>query len=593
MGFPSVHSRFAAQASRTPDAVAVVCGDVRLTYRELNERANRLANRLRPLGVRPETPVAVLMEHTADLVVALLGILKAGAYYLPLHSAHPLDLTRRIMAAAGGPVLLVDSATLRNGAPEARVTIAVDVDQATAGMPRTDVASPTTPGDTAYVMHTSGSTGEPLGVAVPHRAVLELAADPCWDGGRHRCVLAVAPYAFSVNTYEFWVPLLRGGTVVVVPPREVDARSLRRLVREHGVTGLHLTAGLFRVLAEEAPDCLAGVEEVLTGGDVISAAAVRRVLDACPGIVVRAMYGATELSLFATSAPVPRPEPGDGVPLGRAMAGVRLYVLDGNGEPVPNGSVGELHVGGSRLATGYHDRPDLTAERFPRDPFAGGDNRMYRTGDLVRVGDDGLVEFVSRLTDQVKIRGFRVEPVEVENVLNGQSGVAQAAVVARTTPSGEKRLVAYVVTGDGAPDFAGLRAGAKAALPDYMVPSAFVAVDALPLTPNGKVDRAALPDPAFDEGSDRPAHQPPSTERQEVLCALFAEVLGTDRVGLDDSFLDLGGQSMTAVRLAARITKALGADVTVNEIFDAPTVRELDSRLDGRVAAAAHGVSPR
>jgi amino acid adenylation domain-containing protein len=586
MGFPSTHSRFAAQAARTPDAVAVVSGDVRLSYRELNERANQLANRLRPLGVGPETPVAILMEHSADLVVALLAVLKAGAFYLPLHSAYPRDRMQRILDGAGGPVLLVDSATRRRGTPSARVTIAVDDDAATAGMPRTDPASPTAPGDTAYVMHTSGSTGEPLGVAVPHRAVLELVADPCWDSGRHRCVLALAPYAYSVTSYELWVPLLRGGRVVITSPSEVDARSLRRLVREHGITGLHLTAGLFRVLAEESPDCLAGVEEVLTGGDVISAAAVRRVIDACPGIVVRAMYGATELALFATSVPVVRPEPGDGVPLGRAMAGVRTYVLDENREPVPPGAVGELHVGGTRLASGYFGRPDLTAERFLDDPFAGPGSRMYRTGDLVRATGDGLVEFVSRITDQVKIRGFRVEPVEVENVLSGQPGVAHTAVVARIAPSGEKRLVAYVVPDGEPPDFAALRARARTELPDYMVPEVFVAVDALPLTPNGKVDRAALPEPVFGQTADR-VHQPPATERQEVLCALFAEVLGIDRVGVDDSFLDLGGQSMLAVRLAARITAALGVEVVVLDVFDAPTVRELDARLDERVPATA------
>lgn len=577
MGFPSIHSRFAAQAARTPDAIAVVRGDARLSYRELNDRANQLANRLRPLGVRPETPVAVLMDYSADLVVALLAILKAGGFYLPLHPAYPLDRVQRIMDHAGRPVLLTDSATRCR--PAARVTIEVDTDQAPAGMPVTEPGVPTAPGNTVYVMHTSGSTGEPLGVAVPHQAILELVADPCWDSGRHQRVLAVAPYAYSVSSYELWVPLLRGGQVVIAPTGEVDAQSLRRRIGEHGITGLHLTAGLFRVLAEESPQCLAGVQEVLTGGDVISAAAVRRVLDANPGIAVRAMYGATELSLFATSTPVPRPEVGDGVALGRAMAGVLTYVLDDNRAPVPTGAVGELYVGGSRLALGYYGRPELTVERFGPDPFAGG--RMYRTGDLVRMAADGLVEFVSRVNDQVKIRGFRVEPVEVENVLSGHPGIAHTAVVARVASSGEKRLVAYVVP-DGRVDLAALRARARAQLPDYMVPAAFVTVDALPLTPNGKVDRGALPEPALDETV---GYQPPATPGQELLCALFAEVLGADRVGIDDSFLDLGGQSLLAVRLAARIGTELGVEVAVSDVFDAPTVRELDTWLDGRVPA--------
>ncbi|OQO92580.1 thioester reductase [Saccharomonospora piscinae] len=582
MRFPSIQSRFAAQAARTPDEIAVVCDDVRLSYRELDERAGQLANRLRTLGVRPAAPVAVLMEHSAELVVALLAVLKAGAFYLPLHRAYPVDRMQRIMDRAGGPVLLVDSATQRDDIPATRITIAVDTDQATGGMPRTAPASPTTPAEPAYVMHTSGSTGEPVGVAVPHRAVLELVADPCWDGGRHQRVLAVAPYAYSVSTYELWVPLLRGGQVVLAPHGEVDAQSLRRRIAEHGITGLHLTAGLFRVLAEEDPECLAGVREVLTGGDVISAVAVRRVLAACPGIVVRSMYGATELSLFATSTPIARPEPGESIPLGKALAGVRLYVLDEDREPVATGAVGELYVGGTRLALGYYNRPELTAERFVDDPFAGGGARMYRTGDLVRMSDDGLVEFVSRAGELVKIRGFRVEPLEVENVLGGQPGVANTAVVAREAPSGEKRLVAYVVPDGASLDLAALRAHARAALPDYLVPTAFVEVAALPLTANGKLDRAALPEPTFDEVSE---YQPPATERQRLLCDLFAEVLAVDRVGIDDSFLDLGGQSMLAVKLAARIGKAVGVAVSVSDVFNATTVRELDMWLDGRLPA--------
>ncbi|MER7012745.1 non-ribosomal peptide synthetase [Saccharopolyspora sp. NPDC000359] len=582
MGFPSIHSRFAEQATRTPKAIAVVHGEDRLSYRELDDRANQLANRLRSLGVRTGSPVAVLMQHSANLVVALLAVLKAGAFYMPLHGAYPLDRMRRILGSAGDPVLLVDSATQQHAMPDARVVIAVDADPATAGLPRTDPASPTTPDDTAYVMHTSGSTGEPLGVAVSHQAVLELVADPCWDGRYHRRVLAVAPYAYSVAVYEVWVPLLRGGQVVVASPEDVDPQSLRRLITEHDITGLHLTAGLFRVVAEEAPHCLTGVEEVLTGGDVISAAAVRAVVDACPGIVVRSMYGATELALFAASAPVPRPRTGEGVPLGRAMAGVRLYVLDDDQEPVPDGTVGELYVGGTRLAQGYYNRPELTAERFVADPFAGAGNRMYRTGDLVRMTGDGLVEFVSRATDLIKVRGFRVEPVEVENALAALPGVANVAVAARVSSSGEKRLVAYLVPEDSALDLAALRAGARAALPDYMVPASFVEVESLPLTPNGKVDRAALPDPVLDPAA---AYQPPATDRQALLCRVFAEVLGIDRVGIDDSFLDLGGQSLLAVRLATRLKQEFDVEVHVADVFNTPTVRELDAWLDGLLPA--------
>ncbi|ALG10752.1 non-ribosomal peptide synthetase [Kibdelosporangium phytohabitans] len=581
MDFPSVHSQFAAQAARTPDAVAVTCGQDELTYRELNARANQLAHRLRRYGAGPETPVAVLMERSAHLVVALLAVLKTGGFYMPLHSAYPRERMQKIMDHAGRPVLLVDREAKQ--LPGARLLIEADAERAYAEMPGTDPVVPVSPDNTAYVMHTSGSTGEPVGVAVRHEGVLGMIEDSCWGDGGFDRVLAIAPPAFSVSVYELWVPLLRGGQVILAPPGEFDAHFLRQVVTEHRVTGLHLTAGLFRLLAEESPDCLNGVRQVLTGGDVISAAAVRRVMDACPGLVVRAMYGATELSVFVTTAPVARPESGDGIPLGRPMTGVELYVLDGNRDRVPDGAVGELYVGGRRLARGYFGRPDLTADRFVGNPFAGEGERMYRTGDLVRLTGDGQIDFVSRINDQIKIRGFRVEPLEVEHVLAARPGVAHVAVVAREAGSGDKHLVAYVVPEPSGVDIAELRAHAKAHLPDYMVPSAFVAVGALPLTPNGKIDRRALPEPTFDQAA---AYEPAVNERQEMLCALFAEVLEVGRVGIDDSFFDLGGQSMLAARVAARIEKGTGVRTTVGDVLNAPTVRELDTWLAKSVPVA-------
>nr|CEL14234.1 putative non-ribosomal peptide synthetase [Kibdelosporangium sp. MJ126-NF4] len=556
--------------------MAVVRGQDRLSYRDLDIRANQLAHRLRRFGVGPETPVAVLMERSTHLVVALLAVLKAGAFYLPLHSAYPPERMRKIMDHARRPILLVDASAKQYTLPDARLVIEADTEQAFTEMPQSDPGVPVTPDTTAYVMHTSGSTGEPVGVAVRHEGVLGMVEDSCWDGGGFDRVLALAPPAFSVSVYELWVPLLRGGQVVLAPPGEFDAHFLRQMVAEHAITGLHLTAGLFRLLAEDSPDCLNGVREVLTGGDVISPSAVRRVLDACPGLVVRSMYGATELSVFVTTAPVARPELGDGVPLGRPMTGVELYVLNDNRERVPDGAVGELYVGGRRLARGYYGRPDLTADRFVGNPFADKGERMYRTGDLVRLTGDGQVDFVSRVNDQVKIRGFRVEPLEVESALSARPGVAHVAVVVRESGAGDKQLVAYVVAEESGVDLAQLRAHARDQLPDYMVPSAFVAVDGLPLTPNGKIDRRALPEPTFDQAA---GYEPPVTERQEMLCALFAEVLEVERVGIDDSFFDLGGQSMLAARVAARIEKAAGVRTTVGDVLNAPSVRELDSWL--------------
>ncbi|MFF4549987.1 non-ribosomal peptide synthetase [Streptomyces sp. NPDC001406] len=572
----SIHERFAAQARRTPDAVAVSAGDETLTYRQLDERANRLAHRLLGAGVEPQDPVAVLMERSADLVVAILATLKAGAFYLPLHSAYPLPRMQQIMDRAGSPVLLTDRASRSRGLPRTRQVVLPAGDDATAAAPATDPGVPAGPEAPAYVIHTSGSTGEPKGVTVPHRGVLGLVDDSCWDGDAHRRILALAPYAFGVSTYELWVPLLRGGEIVLPPPGDLDVRAVRGLITAHGITALHVTAGLFRLFADEAPDSFATVREVLTGGDVTSPAAVGRVLDACPGLVVRAMYGATEVSSFAASATLTAPyEPTAVIPVGRPLDTVDARLLDERLRPVADGGTGELYIAGERLALGYYRRPDLTAERFVEDPEAPG-SRMYRTGDLMRRGPRGL-EFAGRVGDQVKIRGFRVEPAEVEHVLAGREGVAHAAVVALEQEGGERRLVAYLVPKAPGLDLAALRTAVAQVLPDYMVPAAFVELAELPLTANGKLDRAALPAPAPRHGT---GSAPAAGERQDVLCALFSRVLGVPEVGVDDSFFALGGESLQAVRLASRIEAELGYEISVGDVLNHPTVAELDRRLE-------------
>ncbi|MFD3728507.1 non-ribosomal peptide synthetase [Streptomyces sp. NPDC058671] len=572
----SIHARFADQARRTPDAVAVSSDDVTLTYRQLDQRADRFARGLLRAGVRPGDPVAILMERSPDVVVSMLAALKVGAFYLPLHDAYPLERMQQIMDRAGSPLLLADPVMDRRGLPRTSAVLFPAADRGTAVALTTDVGVTGGPDTTAYVIHTSGSTGEPKGVAVTHRGVLGLVDDTCWDGDAHRRVLALAPYAFGVSTYEVWVPLLRGGQIVLPPPGDLDVRAVRRLIAREGITALHVTAGLFRLFAEEAPDSFATVREVLTGGDVISPTAVRSVLDACPGLVVRAMYGATEVSSFVAYATLTAPyEPAAAIPVGRPMDTVDARLLDGDLRPVPDGEVGELYIAGERLALGYHGRPDLTAERFVEDPGAPG-SRMYRTGDLMRRGSGGLLEFAGRVGDQVKIRGFHVEPGEVEHVLARQPGVAHVAVVAREHEGGEKRLIAYVVPKAPGPDMAELRAAALAVLPDYMVPAAFVELSALPLTPNGKLDRAALPAPAAPRSQ---AAAPARSARQDTLCELFSRVLGVPGVGVDDSFFALGGESLQAIRLASRIEAELGFDVSVGDVLNHPTVAELDARI--------------
>jgi amino acid adenylation domain-containing protein len=577
MGSSSIQEQFAAHVAQAPDAVAVSADGVRLTYRELDERANRLAHRLIGIGVRPAEPVAVLLERSPELLVAILGVLKAGAVYLPLHSAYPLARMRHIMDGVGRPVLLADESRCRAGLPESRQVVRVDSDPLPRELPGTDPRIGTHPDDLACVIHTSGSSGDPRGVAVTHRGVLSVALDSCWDAGSQERVLMLAPYAFAVSTYEIWVPLLRGGRLVLAPPGRVDLSTLRRLIRDEEITAVQLTAGLFRVVATEAPDCLATVGEVSTGGDVISPGAVARVLEACPGITVRATYGASEMTLYVTTTTMTAPyQASSTVPVGRPMDDVELYVLDERLRPLDTGQVGEVYIAGERLARGYLGRPGPTSERFVANPFGRPGTRMYRTGDLARWTADGLVDFVGRADAQVKVRGFRVELAEVESALAGYPGISEAVVVARRDEAGDQTLVGFVVGGPDVADEAALREHAGKLLPDYMVPSAFVVLDSLPLTPNGKVDRLALPVPAPAGSLD---YRAPGTVRQELLCSLFADALGVARVGVDDSFFDLGGQSLSGVRLINLINKALDVELSIEVLFDLPTVAELDRYL--------------
>ncbi|MFD6934498.1 amino acid adenylation domain-containing protein [Streptomyces sp. NPDC059945] len=574
----SVQAAFSAQALRSPDAVAVRCAGRELTYRELDERSNQLAHRLVGLGVGPEAPVAVLMERSVDLVVALLGVLKAGAFYLPLHSGYPLERMQWIVDETSTPVLLTDLAMRGRGVPVVPVVVVVDGDPELAGLPVGDPGVESRPEQLAYVMYTSGSTGRPKGVAVTHRDILDLVVDGMFGAGAHERVLMVAPYAFDPSTYELWVPLLHGGRTVVTPGDDLSVATLARLISEEAITGLQVTAGLFRVMAEEDPGCFAGVREVITGGDVISPTAVQRVLEHCPDTVVRCAYGPTETTLFASQAPwtaadtVPAP-----IPVGRPLDGTRAYVLDETLAPAPAGVAAELYLAGAGLARGYFGRPDLTAERFVADPFGPAGSRMYRTGDLARWSDEGLLEFVGRVDDQVKIRGFRIELGEVEAVLSRFPGLSQVAVTAREDQPGDKSLVGYVVAGGGtsSPDTDGLRAHASGLLPEYMVPTAFVVLDRLPLTTNGKVDHRALPAPETPKPAR--AGRGPRTPREEILCGLFAEVLGVPTVGIDDSFFELGGHSLLATRLASRIRAILGVKLSIHRLLKTPTVAALSN----------------
>ncbi|WP_416986776.1 amino acid adenylation domain-containing protein, partial [Streptomyces sp. T028] len=589
----SLPALFAQQAARTPGAVAVVCREESVTYAELNARANRLARALARRGVGPEAAVAVAMDRSVELVVAVLAVWKAGGALLPVDPGWPAARMTQVLDDCGARVAVADTTAAHGTFGQAATATATDIVPPQAG-DREDAADLPAgwPADvTAYVMYTSGSTGVPKGVVVSQRDVFELVSDRCW--GKPARVLGHAPYAFDASVYELWVTLAGGGTVVLAPAGDVDGRVLRSLTEEHGLTHVHVTAGLMRVLAEEDPACFTGLREVLTGGDVVPAAAVAAVLEACPGVVVRHLYGPTETTLCATQHTVAGagavPEV---LPLGRPMDDTRIYLLDDGLSPVPPGVTGEVYVAGAGLARGYHGRPGTTAERFTACPFGAPGERMYRTGDLARWTHDGQLVFAGRADDQVKIRGFRIEPGEVEAVLAAHPRVAQAVVIAREDTSGDKRLIAYVVP-DGEHTTAGdpageLRAFTGERLPDHMVPTAVVELTELPLTVNGKVDRAALPAPEYRTDSEA---REPATEQERILCEIFADVLGLERVGPDDDFFELGGHSLLVTRLVNRIRSMLGVEAGIWLLFEVPTPARLAARI-AEAAPARVGLAP-
>ena len=571
----TVDALFTARAAAHPERTAAVCAGREATYGELDTLSDRLAARLARLGVRHGDTVAVLMDRSVELIAATLGVLKAGAAYLPLDAAAPPARSTAIVAEAGAAVLITDAGS----APDLGVRHTLRVDDSNDGRGGDGGTAPDRaaahPDGLAYVMYTSGSTGTPKGVAVSHREVVALAVDRRWRGGAHERVLFRAPHAFDASTYELWVPLLNGGLVVIAPPGDLDVPALAALMQEQRVTGTFLTATLFNELADRCPERLGTLVEVMTGGEAASPAAVRRVREHCPGTTVTNAYGPTETTTFAaTFAMAPgAPLPDGQVPIGRPLDGTCLHILDDRLAPVPPGATGELYIAGAGLAQGYLGRPGLTAERFVACPAGPPGARMYRTGDLARWNTAGQVEYLGRADRQVKIRGLRIEPGEIENVLAGHPSVGRAAVTVVPTAAGPA-LAGYAVPAAGAaPDPAELRRHLRSELPDYMVPLTITVLDRLPVTANGKTDLAALPSPA-PAAAERP-YEAPRDDTERALAALWEQLLGADRVGVHDNFFELGGHSLLATRLLAEIRSGLGAAVTVRRFFAGPTVAEL------------------
>ena len=565
---------FAGQVVRCPDACAVTFEGRSMSYRELDEASNRLAHALIDGGAGPGRCVAVMFPRSADAIVAILAVLKSGAAYLPIDPAHP-DARVEFVLGDAAPVAVVTVAGLASRFAGVGVAVLTVDDVRLAGLPVSAVSGPA-PDDVAHVIYTSGTTGEPKGVAVSHRNVtrlfdgmdvgIELSADQVWT----QC----ASYAFDYTVWEIWGPLLHGGRLVVVPEAVMQSpEDFHALLVAEGVTVLSQTPSAVGMLAPE------GLE-----GTALMVAA-----EACPPDVVqrwasgRVMingYGPTETTVYATiSKPL---SAGAIVPIGVPVPGAALFVLDAMLRPVPAGVVGELYVAGLGVGYGYVRRAQLTASRFVACPFGGVGARMYRSGDLVSWGPDGQLQYFGRADEQVKIRGFRIELGEIQTALAGLDGVTQAAVIVREDRPGDKRLVGYVT---GAVDSGAARAALSDRLPEYMVPAAIVVLDALPVTVNGKLDKRALPVPEYASADD---YRAPVTAVEEILAGIFAEVLGVDRVGVDDSFFAMGGDSLSAMRVIAAINKALAVDLPVRTLFKAPSVGSLALR----VREGADGLAP-
>ncbi|CAJ4543809.1 syringomycin synthetase [Burkholderia pseudomallei] len=598
-----IHQLFEAQVDRKPEAIALTFDGQRLGYAELNARANRLAHYLQGRGVGPDRLVALCAERGIEMVVGLLAILKAGGAYVPLDPSHPPERLRRMLDDTNPVAVLVDdigadalaSFESHVAARSPRVHLSRDIAQWRACSP----ANPSTPRERAarrlaYVIYTSGSSGEPKGVMNEHRGVVNRLwwMQQTYALDERDAVLQKTPFSFDVSVWEFFWPLMSGARLVIAKPEgHKDPAYLSELIDRERVTTLHFVPSMLQAFLEDegaARGC-GSVKRVMCSGEALPPSLVKRFYRCLPDARLHNLYGPTEAAVDVTAWACDAEEGGASVPIGRPIANTRIYILDGYGQPVPRGVAGELYIGGVQVARGYLNRPELTRERFVDDPFVAG-GRLYKTGDLARWRTDGSLEYLGRNDFQVKIRGFRIELGEIEAQLAKVAGVREAVVLAReaapdtkrhaasnensASNSGEKRLVAYY-TGDA--DVVALRAQAAQHLPSYMVPSAYVRLDAWPLTPNGKLDRHALPAPA-DDAYARAEYEAPQGAKEEALAAIWKDLLPVERISRHDNFFELGGHSLLAITLIEHMRRAnLHADVTT--LFTAPTLADLAVRV--------------
>jgi amino acid adenylation domain-containing protein len=581
-----IHQLFAEQVIETPDNIAVILPDrestktIQINYQELDRRASILANILQRQNVQPGTLIALMMNRSIELIVAILGVLKAGGVYLPLAPAYPQERLAWMLEDSQAPVILTQSALVSNLPVHEAEIICLDPDwgkdlELDTSSPLIDLDSTSL----AYINYTSGSTGKPKGVAIPHRGVVRLIFGTNFtplDG--NQTLLQLAPISFDAATFEIWGALLHGGCCVLYPDNGLpDPQTLGSVIKDYSVTTIWLTAALFNTLITEAPECLQGVKEILTGGEALSVAHIKKAQELLPNTQLINGYGPTENTTFTCCYRIPNllNDNLTSIPIGKAIANTEVYILDDNLQPVSIGEAGELYIGGDGLAKGYLNRPDLTTARFIPHPFRKDSTaKLYKTGDEVRYLADGNIEFVGRLDNQVKLRGYRIELSEIETALIQNNTIKEAIVICREDSPGNKYLVAYItLQNEQEIDINQLKDYLHSKLPEYMVPAAIMVIEKIPLTANGKIDRTALPMPSQEISSQSLVI--PKTEIETNLAEIWGEVLGLEQVGIENNFFDIGGTSLLGLKLITRIQNSFGVDLRAVKLYQYPTIQKL------------------
>ena len=587
----SLPALFAAQAAVHPDATALLFQDTRLTYGELNRRSNRLAHKLRTLGVGANTLVAISLDRSPDMITALLGILKAGGAYLPLDPDAPKARQEFVLQDAAVSLILTQESRKQFLPESSARVLCMDSDreqwaQESEENPAWEIGAE----DLAYVLFTSGSTGTPKGVMVPHRAVVRLVCNTDFVHlDANETLLCMAPLAFDASTFEIWGALLNGATLAILPPQASAPCEIGAARARYGVTTLWLTAGLFHLMVEEQLDALRGLRQLLAGGDVLPVPQVRKAIENLPGCQIINGYGPTETTTFACCCRIDAVLPTNGsVPIGRPIANTRAYILNDNLQPAAFGTPGELVIGGDGVARGYLNRPEDTAAKFLPDPFHAEPNaRMYRTGDRARYLPDGTIEFLGRVDNQIKIRGYRIELGEIEAALLQHSAIGAAAVIAAGAMQNNPQLTAYLTVRPGAaPNAATLRAFLRERLPEHGLPAFFRVLSAMPLTPNGKINRAGLESCPGEPLPSGIAFVAPRSDTERMVADIWQTVLEVAHVGTQENFFDLGGDSLRLTVVHGRLQEAFGLEIALTDLFQYPTVSALAGYLHAARAVA-------